>query len=231
MERGKPFSIYFKGTMASGTVISYPIPAYANVPINAQFYQPRRFIISALTRGATTTITTSEDHDYVTGQLVRLLIPVPYGSFQLNQLTGYVTSVPTTTQVIVEIDSTKANLFKASPFVANISGATRANPCVLTVDQPVYGNSVLIQNVGGMTQLNGNVYQILAQRATSITIQVDSSSFSLYTSGGTATVFPTNGSVAQIVAVGDINSGVTNTSGRNSTGTFIPGSFVDISPA
>lgn len=36
--------------------------------------------------------------------------------------------------------------------------------------------------------------------------------------------------VAQIVAVGDINTGVTNTSGRSPVGTFIPGSFLNISP-
>lgn len=35
---------------------------------------------------------------------------------------------------------------------------------------------------------------------------------------------------AQIVAVGDINSGVTNASGRSSVSNIIPGSFINISP-
>lgn len=34
---------------------------------------------------------------------------------------------------------------------------------------------------------------------------------------------------AQIVAIGDINSGVSNNNGRAPTGTFIPGSFINIS--
>jgi hypothetical protein len=33
----------------------------------------------------------------------------------------------------------------------------------------------------------------------------------------------------QIVAIGDDNSGVINSNGRNATATFIPGSFIDIS--
>lgn len=34
----------------------------------------------------------------------------------------------------------------------------------------------------------------------------------------------------QIVPVGDINSGVVNAQGRTNNGTFIPGSFINISP-
>jgi len=34
----------------------------------------------------------------------------------------------------------------------------------------------------------------------------------------------------QIVPVGDNNSGVINSNGRNHNGTFIPGSFINISP-
>jgi hypothetical protein len=34
----------------------------------------------------------------------------------------------------------------------------------------------------------------------------------------------------QIAAIGDQNSGTINTTGRSNTGTFIPGSFIDISP-
>lgn len=36
---------------------------------------------------------------------------------------------------------------------------------------------------------------------------------------------------AQIVAIGDVNSGAINAHGRCHTSTFIPGSFIDISPA
>ncbi len=36
--------------------------------------------------------------------------------------------------------------------------------------------------------------------------------------------------IAQILAIGDINTGKINATGRLNTGTFIPGSFQDISP-
>lgn len=35
---------------------------------------------------------------------------------------------------------------------------------------------------------------------------------------------------AQIIAIGDISNGQTNSTGRANTGTFIPGSFINISP-
>lgn len=213
-----------------GTVISYPIPAYSNVPIEAQFYQPSRFVISAISLGITTIVTTSLDNNYVVGQLVRLLIPAPYGSFQLNNVQGYVISLPASNQVEIGIDSSLANAYVSNPFVATITGATQATDCVLTVNQSVYGSSVLIQNVGGMTQLNNQVIPIITQRSNSITLNVNSSSYSAYTSGGTATAYPIDGRVAQIIALGDVNSGASNSNGRVLTSTQINGSFINISP-
>ena len=133
-----------------------PIAPQNNPPIEPGFYQPSKFNISAITRGATTTVTTSIDNNYVIGQQVRLLIPPGYGSTQLNGQFGYVTSVPSATQVVVTIDSLNANAFIASP-----PGA--------------------VQN-------------------------------------------------AEIIAIGDVNSGVVNSSGRTNMGTFIEGSFINISP-
>jgi hypothetical protein len=73
-------------------------------------------------------------------------------------------------------------------FPATITGATQANPCVLTcTSQFIVGQNVTISDVGGMTELNGNTYEILAVTTTTVTINVDSSLFTLYTTGGTAT--------------------------------------------
>lgn len=140
--------------MAQNQVISYPIPLYANVPIQAQFYKPSRFVISAITLGSTTLVTTTVDHNYVIGQLVRLIIPNANGTYQLNEKSGYVISIPTATQVVLDIDSSMYNLFQTS-----------SNPT-----QP------------------------------------------------------------QILATGDINSGKINNNGNLQTGTYIPGSFQNISP-
>lgn len=138
------------------TLISGPIAPESNPPINPQYYQPRSYNISALALGPTTTVTTTVNHDYVVGQLVRLLIAQPFGSFQLNEAQAYVISIPAPNQVIINLNSTQAN-----PFIAMPSSS---------LTQP------------------------------------------------------------QIVAVGDINSGIINASGRSNTGTTIPGAFIDISP-
>ena len=139
----------------SQSIFPGPTAPENNPPINPQYYLPRVFNISAITLGINTVVTTSVNHNYVIGQLVRLLIPLTYGSFQLNEKIGYVTNIPAANQVQVDINSQ-----------------------------------------------NANVFQI----------------------GGTTTP-------AQIVAVGDVNTGVINIQGRINNGTFIPGSFINISPA
>lgn len=138
----------------SNTVISYPIPAYSNVPIEPQFYQPRVFIISAIALGTTTTITTTQSMDYVVGQLVRLIIPPEFGTRQLNGRQGYVISILSPTSVVVDIDSQNMNAF------INASASTKP----------------------------------------------------------------------QILGIGDINTGIQNTNGRTQNITYIPGSFINISP-
>lgn len=131
-----------------------PIAPYSNVPINAQYYQPSRFVISALSFGASTTVTTTVDNNYVVGQLCRLLIPSNCGSRQLNEAEGYVLSIPAANQVTLAI----------------------------------------------------------------------------YSVGTTALIVPSSGTLPQIMAIGDINSGQINSNGSQNTVTYIPGSFINISP-
>jgi hypothetical protein len=130
-----------------------PVPPYTNPPIQPLNYQPRRFVISNVTLGSTTTVTTTLDMDYVIGQLVRLIIPPSYGCRQLNESQGYVISIPFANQVVLDIYSTGGD-----PYIA--SSAT--------------------------TQ-------------------------------------------AQILGIGDINSGQVNTNGRVNQLNYIPGSFINIS--
>lgn len=133
-----------------------PVPPYNNPPIEPQFYIPQRFVISDVTLGQTTLVTTLLDMDYVIGQEIRLLIPSSFGCYQLNEQTGLVISIPMTNQVEVSINSSQnVNAF--------------------------YGASL-------------------------------------------ATTLP------EIVAIGDVNSGVINSQGRMNTGLTIPGSFSNISP-
>jgi hypothetical protein len=132
-----------------------PVAPYNNLPINAQFFQPSQFYITAIALGFTTLVTTAVNNNYVIGQLVRLLIPKGYGCTQLNQISGYVLSLPAANQVQLSINST--------------------------------------QNVD--TFVNASL-----------------------------------SNKPQIVAVGDINTGITSTTGLSNPTTNIPGSFINISP-
>lgn len=72
-----------------------------------------------------------------------------------------------------------------------ITGATQANPCVLTVTGNTFvaNQFVTISDVEGMTELNGNTYEITNVTGAAVTINVDSTGFSAYTSGGIAAVY------------------------------------------
>lgn len=134
------------------SAITGPIAPYNNVPIEPQYYQPRAYYIEDITIGSTTLVQTTEDHDYVIGNQVRFIIPPESGCRQLNGKTGYVIGIPSSNEILVDIDS-----------------------------------------VG---------------------------------SAFTSSLAPTQ---PQVLAIGDINSGQTNTSRSNQT-TYVPGSFINISP-
>jgi hypothetical protein len=93
------------------TVISYPVPLYANLPIEPQYYNPWRFVISAISLGVTTSITmvipAITDLTYVVGQQVRLIIPPTFGCRQLNGQTAYVIAVNLPDQVVLDINSSQ----------------------------------------------------------------------------------------------------------------------------
>ena len=74
-----------------------------------------------------------------------------------------------------------------------ITAATHSSPCVVTIPAGVAGGSLIfIQNVGGMTQLNGNFYFAQSVTATTFSLYdvfgnpVNSQTFTTYVSGGTA---------------------------------------------
>ncbi len=131
-----------------------PIAPYSNVPINAQYYKPSRFVISNITRGVTTVVTTTQDHNYVVGQQVRLIIPPTFGIRQLNERQAFVISIPNDDEVELDISSSFMDAFISSLATTK----------------------------------------------------------------------------AQILAIGDVNSGTINTSGTVNLNNVIPGSFTNISP-
>lgn len=73
-------------------------------------------------------------------------------------------------------------------FAATITGITNANPAVLTATNDfIAGQTVTITGVVGMTQLNGNSYTVSVATPTTVSLNVDSSAFGAYVSGGVAT--------------------------------------------
>ena len=146
-------------------VIGGPIAPYSNVPIAPQNFQPSQFDITAITYGTTTTVTMSNSTNnvppnYVVGQEIRLTIPPAYGARQLNGKSGFVVSLPSSTQVEVAINSIGTDTFIASPTFIPSQSQT----------------------------------------------------------------------MPQIVAIGNIANGQINSNARVNLGTFIPGSFQNISP-
>lgn len=70
-----------------------------------------------------------------------------------------------------------------------ITGASQALPCVLNCNGAFEaGEIIMINDVVGMTQLNGHNYSVISSTTTTVTIEVDSTNFFKYLRGGNATL-------------------------------------------
>lgn len=92
-----------------------PIAPENNPPIHPEFFTPKEFNIASITNGTLTVVTTTVDHDYVVGQLVRLIISQLFGARQFNEQLAYVINIPSTTSVTLALDSSSFDLFIANP--------------------------------------------------------------------------------------------------------------------
>ena len=93
--------------------MAIPIPQPpAPIPTN---YEPSNFTVSNITKGKTTQVQTSIANNFVVGQLVRFHIPNPYNIRQLNEQSGYITSISSSTTFIVDIDSSTYDPYISSP--------------------------------------------------------------------------------------------------------------------
>lgn len=84
----------------------------------------------------------------------------------------------------------------------------------------------LIPPTFGTRQLNGQVgYVIALPGSNQVTVDIDTSrNYNAFIASPAYAPTP-----AQIIAVGDINTGQINTSGRTGNLTYVPGSFINIS--
>lgn len=135
---------------------------------------------------------------YLTDAAITITKPVEWHGSQNGYSTGIVadTSLPTTDDMVA-INTATATAdgivlirhIKLASLEWSITGATKANPCVVTIPGHSFSNGekVRIDYVGGMTELNGNLYTVANKTSTTIELSgVDSSSYGTFTSGGSA---------------------------------------------
>jgi len=114
----------FNTATSTGNVGSYKKVLYPDL------YFPGDIYVSAITRGTTTTVSTTDQHNFVVGQEVGFRIPNVWGPFQLNELPnvlipgspvyGYVISVTDAQNFVVNIDSSAFSAFNPNqPFLGN----------------------------------------------------------------------------------------------------------------
>jgi hypothetical protein len=108
------------------------------------------------------------------------------GCQQVGIVGNYITSRSRTGHVI-HIILQLANVSAA--LVGTVTAATKANPGVVTIAGHglTTGDRVVFAGLGGMTELNGNTYTITVVSSDTFSIGVNTSGYTTYTSGGTAT--------------------------------------------
>lgn len=141
----------FNTATSTGNVGSYKKVLYPYL------YEPGVSYIGAITRGATTTVTTTTAHNLVVGQEVAFRIPQQYGTVELNSLPnvqipgspiyGFVQSVTNAFTVVVNINSSGYTAFNVNQAFAQMVGQT--------FPQMVAVGDV---NSGGWPYIGGSLY-------------------------------------------------------------------------
>jgi hypothetical protein len=86
-----------------------------NPPVDPTVFSPRNFVVTNITNAIQSQVTTSAVNDYVVGQLVRMHVPRPYGMHQIDNLSGYIISIQSSTQFTTDINTLFFDSFVASP--------------------------------------------------------------------------------------------------------------------
>ena len=79
---------------------------------SSPIFQPAMRLVTAITRSSTAQVTTSTDHDYRTGDIVRIYVPKWYGMRRADRMQGEITVTGDDTFTI-DIDTTGFNAFSA----------------------------------------------------------------------------------------------------------------------
>lgn len=154
------FSIPWNTNQSNYTALSgSPTGAYVKKVLYPFLYAPGVSIISAISTGSTTTITTTAPHNLVVGSEVAFRIPSAWGTTQLDStvpgsttipgspIYGYVVSVTSSVIVVVNINSTSYSAYTSNPTVAQVKAG-------LSFPQMVAAGDV---NTGGTAISSGSV--------------------------------------------------------------------------
>lgn len=152
------FTINWNMNQSNFTALSgSPAGAFVRKVLYPFLYEPGVAYISAITTGATTTITTTDNHNFVVGQEIGFRIPAPYGTTQLNELPNsiipgspvyyYVTAINSNTQFVCNAVSTGFTAFNSNQTVASVPG--------LQLPQVVAVGDI---NSGGVAYSGGALY-------------------------------------------------------------------------
>lgn len=93
------------------TIVTYPTPPFTNPPIQPQFYVPNYFVISDITPGLRTLVTTTSTYNFFLGQLVRFLISQDSGTRELNNVTALIDELVSPTEFYVRLELTNSTPF------------------------------------------------------------------------------------------------------------------------
>ncbi len=128
------FTVPWNTNQSNYTVISGAATGTPRVKkvLYPYLYFPGTAVISAITVGTTTTIDTTDAHNFVVGQEVAFRIPSAWGTTELNSLPntlvpgspvyGYVIAVTDYNTVVVNIDSSAYTAFTSNQTVASVPG-------------------------------------------------------------------------------------------------------------
>ena len=78
---------------------------------NSGTYSPIICPISDITQDQFPIVTTTIDHSFVVGNQVQFSIPQAWGMYQLDGLKAYVITVPSPTEIVVNVDTTTFDAF------------------------------------------------------------------------------------------------------------------------
>lgn len=157
--------------------------------------------VSGATAANPVVITTSSAHGFSNDDLV--VFDGVKGMTDLNGNTYRVAEVTSTTFELAAVEG------------KSISAATKANPGQITITGHGFstGDEIHFHDVNGMTELNGNGYTVTVVDSNNITIGVDTSGFTTYTSGGKAYLATDGSGFTAYIADGSVRDKVTSVSG------------------